>query len=189
MSNPIAMYTSSSLRGYSLLELIVSLGIFSMVMLVVMGAYVTLISLDRQARANNQLAATLSFAVESMARSMRTGTGYDCNAPGGSLNCSEGGSSISFLDSQGQIISYIQKSDGSIGQCTGTSGCLDNNAVSLTDRRINITSLRFYVRGVGVGDDTQPNVTFVIAGTMTTDAGEVSTFSIQTGATQRLIEL
>lgn len=189
MSNPIAMYTPSSLRGYSLLELIVSLGIFSMVMLVVMGAYVTLISLDRQARANNQLAATLSFAVESMARSMRTGTGYDCNAPGGSLNCSEGGSSISFLDSQGQIISYIQKSDGSIGQCTGTSGCLDNNAVSLTDRRINITSLRFYVRGVGVGDDTQPNVTFVIAGTMTTDAGEVSTFSIQTGATQRLIEL
>lgn len=189
MPNPIAMYTSPSSRGYSLLEMIVSLGIFSMVMLVVMGAYVTLISLDRQARANNQLAASLSFAVESMARAMRTGTGYDCGARGGSLNCTGGGDSISFLDSQGQIISYIHKSDGSIGQCTGSSGCLDNNAVSLTDRRINITSLRFYVRGVGVGDDTQPNVTFVIAGTMTTEAGEVSTFSIQTGATQRLIEL
>ena len=189
MSNP-TMSTLPSSRGYSLLELIVSLGIFSMVMLVVMGAYVTLISLDRQARANNQLAASLSFAVESMARSMRTGTGYDCNAPGGSLNCGGGGGdSISFLDSQGQTISYIQKIDGSIGQCTGTSGCLDNNAVSLTDHRINITSLRFYFRGVGVGDDTQPSVTFVIAGTMTTEAGEVSSFSIQTGATQRLIEL
>ncbi|MDQ1299563.1 MAG: putative Type pilus pilin [Patescibacteria group bacterium] len=183
------MSTSLTQRGYSLLEMIVSLGIFSMVMLVVMGAYVTLISLDRQARANNQLAASLSFAVESMARSMRTGTSYDCNAGGNPLNCSSGGGTISFLDSQGQIISYIQKSDGSIGQCTGTPGCLDNNAVSLTDRRINITSLRFYVRGVGVNDDTQPNVTFVIAGTMTTDAGEVTDFSIQTGATQRLIEL
>lgn len=184
------MKTSSPSRGYSLLELIVSLGIFSMVMLVVMGAYVTLISLDRQARANNQLAATLSFAVESMARAMRTGTSYDCNGGGNPFNCSGGGgSSISFLDSQGQTITYIQKSDGSIGQCTGTSGCLDNNAVSLTDRRISISSLRFYVRGVGVGDDTQPNVTFVVAGTMSTEDGKVSSFSIQTGATQRLIEL
>ena len=190
MSNTVAMITSPSSRGYSLLELIVSLGIFSMVMLVVMGAYVTLISLDRQARANNQLAASLSFAVESMARSMRTGTEYDCNGGGTPFTCSgTGGGSISFLDSQGQTITYIQKSDGSIGQCTGTSGCLDNNAVSLTDRRINITSLRFYVRGVGINDDMQPNVTFVVAGTMATEAGEVSTFSIQTGATQRLIEL
>lgn len=190
MPNTITMTTSPSLRGYSLLELIVSLGIFSMVMLVVMGAYVTLISLDRQARANNQLAASLSFAVESMARSMRTGTGYDCNGGGSPFTCSgTGGGSISFLDSQGQAITYIQKSDGSIGQCTGTSGCLDNNAVSLTDHRINITSLRFYVRGVGTGDDMQPSVTFVVAGTMATEAGEVSTFSIQSGATQRLIEL
>jgi len=182
------MSTPKTLRGYTLLELIVSLGIFSMVMLVVMGAYVTLISLDRQARANNQLAASLSFAVESMARSMRTGTGYACNANQSSPNCASGGGSISFLDSQGQTITYQLKNDGSIGQCTG-SLCTDAVAVSLTDHRIDITSLRFYVRGVGVGDDTQPNVTFVIAGSMVTEAGEVSTFSIQTGATQRLIEL
>jgi len=174
--------------GYTLLELIVSLGIFSMVILVVMGAYITLISLDRQARANNQLAASLSFAVESMARSMRTGSAYACNANTSSPNCSSGGTSISFLDTQNQTITYRLKNDGSIGQCTG-SPCTDSTAISLTDHRIDITSLRFYVRGVGIGDVTQPNVTFVVAGTMTTEGGEVSTFSIQTGATQRLIEL
>lgn len=178
-----------SQRGYSLLELIVSLGIFSMVMLVVMSAYVTLISLDRKARANNQLAASLSFAVESMARSMRTGTGYACSANTSSPNCgASGGASISFVDSQSQTITYLLKSDGSIGQCTG-SPCTNSTAVSLTDHRIDISSLRFYVRGVGVGDNIQPRVTFVIAGSMVTEGGEVSTFSIQTGATQRLIEL
>lgn len=182
------MSTSRTQRGYTLLELIVSLGIFSMVMLVVTGAYLTLISLDRQARANNQLAASLSFAVESMARSMRTGTGYACNANGSAPNCASGGSSISFKDSQNQTVTYRLKSDGSIGQCTGGL-CTDATAVALTDPHIDIESLRFYVRGVGTGDNTQPNVTFVISGTMTTSEGETSSFSLQTGATQRLIEL
>ena len=61
------MMNACTKRGYTLVELIVSLGLFSMVMLVVTGAYLTLISLDRQARASNQLSATLSFAVETTA--------------------------------------------------------------------------------------------------------------------------
>ena len=162
-------------RGYTLLELIVSLGLFSIVMLVVMGAYVALISLDRQSRAQNQLAASLSFAVESMARNLRTGTQYDCNSGGSPFNCTgnPGAEKISFLDSQNQVITYIKKNDGSIGQCIGSGSCLDANAVSLTDRRITISSLQFFVRGVGTtGTDAerQPNVTLVIKGTMTTDA-------------------
>jgi len=184
------MYTTQS-RGYTLLELIVSLGIFSMVMLVVMGAYVSLISLDRQARANNQLAASLSFAVESMARSMRTGTSYDCGGGGMPYNCNQGRDSISFIDSQNQIITYALKDNGSIGQCTGAL-CTDATLVPLTDPRIEITSMTFYVRGVGTNgadDLIQPNVTFTIAGSMTTDGGETASFSIQTSATQRLIEL
>lgn len=182
------MMTSTSQRGYTLLELIVSLGLFSMVMLVVMGAYVTLVSLDRQARASNQLAASLSFGIESMARNLRTGTGYACNTNTSSPNCSSGGSSISFTDTQGQLITYRLRSDGSIGQCTGGL-CTDSTAVPLTDRRITISSLRFYVRGVGTGDNLQPQVTFSVAGTMTTDAGESTSFSIQTSAAQRLIEI
>lgn len=201
----MSMMTVRSQRGYSLLELIVSLGIFSMVMLVVMGAYVTLISLDRQARANNQLAASLSFAVESMARSLRTGSEYACNASASVPNCSSSGQSISFcLDGhtcrdgdadQQYLVTYRIKDDGSIGQCTGTTGCLDNNAVSLTDPNIEIESLKFYVRGVDAdsnpltNDNIQPNVTFTISGTMRTEGNEEASFSIQTGATQRLIEL
>jgi len=182
------MMTTRTTRGYSLLELIVSIGLFSAVMLIVMGAYVTLISLDRQARASNQLAASLSYAVESIARSMRTGTDYACNANPSSPNCSSGGTSISFINSEGQAITYRLKTDGSIGECIG-SLCTDASAVALTDPRIDITSLRFYVRGVGASDWLQPQVTLTIAGSMTTDAGETTSFSVQTGATQRLIEL
>lgn len=194
------MTNHTSQRGYSLLELIVSLGIFSVVMLVVTGAYLTLISLDRQARANNQLAATLSFATESMARSMRTGSEYACSANTSSPNCASGGTSISFcLEGQDcrsggasqYLVTYRLKSDGSIGQCTG-SICTDATAVSLTDPRITVDALRFYVRGVGTTGTNaylQPQVIFVVTGTMATDSGESTSFSIQTAATQRLIEI
>jgi prepilin-type N-terminal cleavage/methylation domain-containing protein len=191
-------------RGYTLLELIVSLGIFSMVMLVVLAAYVTLIHLDRQARATNQLASSLSFGIESMARSIRTGTEYACNQSVTSPNCVGGGSSISFClegrtcrdgDSDEEYLTtYMLKDDGSIGQCSGDL-CTNATAISLTDPRIEITDLRFFVRGVDADDNpltndlAQPSVTFIVAGTMVTDGGETTSFSIQTGATQRLIEL
>lgn len=175
-------------RGYTLVELIVSLGLFSMVMVVVTGAYLTLISLDRQSRASNQLSATLAFAVESMARSMRTGTTYMCNQSSSSPNCSSGGTSIAFVDAQGQTVTYLLKSNGSIGQCTG-GVCTSATAVSLTDPRISITSLKFYVVGVGATDRIQPQVTFALKGTMTTDAGETTNFAVQTSATQRYLEI
>ncbi len=185
-------------RGYTLLELIVSLGIFSVVILVVMGAYLTLISLDRLARANSQLATSLSFGIESMARSLRTGSEFVCNGNTNSPNCSAGGTSISFCldgrtcrdgDSDEQYLTtYFLRSNGTIGQCSGRL-CTDSASEPLTDSRIRINDLRFYVRGVGSGDREQPQVTFVLAGAMTTDQGEETTFNIQTSATQRLLEL
>lgn len=175
-------------RGYTLLEMIVSLGIFSLVMVVVTGAYLTLISLDRQARAQNQLVASLSFAVESMARNIRTGTDYACNASSAVPNCaSGGGTSMSFLDSQGQTITFFKKNDGTIGQCTGA--CSEARAVSLTDPLITIQTLTFYVRGVGTADGIQPQATFIIKGSMKTDTGKTTSFTLQTSATQRYIDL
>lgn len=175
-------------RGYSLLELIVSLGLFSLVMLVVMGVYVTLLSVDREARASNQLSASLTFAVESMARSIRTGTQYACNGSTSVPNCPSGGGSITFLNTENQTVTYLLRTDGSLGQCIGGS-CTSSSAVALTDRRITINDLRFYVRGVGATDALQPYVTFALSGTMITDEGETTTFSVQTSATQRYIEL
>ena len=181
------MSTHTPHRGYTLLEMIVSLGIFSLVMVVVTGAYLTLISLDRQARGNNQLVASLSFAVESMARNIRTGTGYACNGSSVSPNCVNGGTSFSFVDSQGQTITYFKKADGTIGQCTGA--CSEARAVSLTDPLITIQSLTFYVRGVGASDTVQPQAIFVIKGTMKTDTNKTTEFTIQTSATQRFIDI
>ncbi len=172
-------------RGFSLIEIIVSVGLFSVVMLVVTSTYLNIIILDKEARATNELTINLSFAVDSIARTVRTGTGYSC-AGAGNGTCSR----LSFTDSTGQTITYLLKtSDGTLGQCTGNGVCDTNTAFSLTDPRIAIASLIFNVRGVGTGDMIQPQTLVSLRGTLAASQGRTADFTLQTSATQRLLEL
>jgi prepilin-type N-terminal cleavage/methylation domain-containing protein len=165
------IYPAHRLRGFSLLELIVSLALFSIVMLIVISTYLALISYDREARATNQLVANLSFAVESMVRNMRTGKNYSCTGN----PCT----SFSFTDSGGQAVTY-----------SSSGGALTQGSVALTAPGITISTLSFYLKGApSTVDGIQPQVTVLIKGTMGTGAGKTSTFSIQTAATQRLIDI
>ena len=180
------MTKSPALRGYSLAELIVAVGIFSMVMLIVMGVYLALISYDRQARATNQLVANLSFAIESMVRTIRTGSQYTCTGD----PCT----AITFNDSEGNPVHYLRRADGTIGQCRGSevSTCSQVNATPLTDPSVTIGTLSFYVRGVGTtgaAAAVQPQVTILVRGTMATDAGKSIDFTIQTSGTQRVLDI
>jgi type II secretory pathway pseudopilin PulG len=182
--------------------MIVSVGIFSIVMLVASGAYVKLVALDRQARATNDLVTNLSFATESMSRSIRTGTGYACTDPSDLTKDGNGNSTsgqchqISFTDNNtGQPVSvtYRRNSTGTLGQCIGiaSGSCNDSTAVVLTDSRVVIAAggLDFYVRGVGANDGAQPWVTFTLTGTMPNgNTGNTLSFTIQSSATQRKTE-
>ena len=175
--------------GFSLVEMIVSVGIFSVVMLIATGAYLTLIDLDRRARAGNDVVNNLSFAIDSMARTIRTGKDYACGAGGG--DCfGTGDSRFSFTDEQGRTVTYLL-ADGTIARCT-SSPCLAANAVPLTDPRVVIDSLTFYVRGTIPGDAIQPHVIFSAHGSV--EVKEAGTavplaFTIETAATQRRIDL
>ncbi len=190
------MSTNTPMRGYTLLEMIVSVGIFSVIMLFVTGAYLTLLSLDREVRATTSLVTNLSFALDSMARSIRTGYNYGCNTSGGAPDGNNGTcNTFSYTDtSLNQTVTYIRKSDGTIGRCIGGGICTDSAAISLTDPNIAIASdgLTFYVRGVGTtgaNGKVQPQVTITAKGIMKASDGRNSDFSIQTAATQRLLDL
>ena len=173
------MTTPTPVRGYSLAELIVAVGIFSMVMLIVMGVYLALISYDRQARATNQLASNFSFAVESMVRNIRTGTSYPTGCS--STPCT----TFSFTDSQGRSVTYALSG----GQLIATVGGF---SAPLTDDAITITDLSFYVRGVGttgVEAIRQPTALILVSGSMPAGSGKDVDFTIETAATQRLLEI
>jgi prepilin-type N-terminal cleavage/methylation domain-containing protein len=181
------MKNATSMRGYTLLEMIVAVGIFAIVMLAATGAYLSLIQLDRHARAVNDVANNLSFAVDSMARSIRTGSDYDCTPGQGGANCWGGtpGTSFGFNDSETPSRSVVYAlSNGQI-----TASINGGTAIPLTDPRITVSALEFRVNGVGTGDQMQPHVIFNVRGTMTTSAQASTTFSIQGSATSRYLEL
>ena len=188
-------------QGFTLIELIVSVGLFALVMLVATGAYYTLIALDRKARATNQVVSSLAFAVDTMTRGVRTGTNYRCL--NGTLdvygNTTAGVNSFcgvfSYTDSTlNTTVTYILKADGTIGRCEGVSSCLDANASSLTDKAIKIDYMGFIVRGVGTNPASpvstqQPIMNVTIKGTIPSgSSGQTVPFSIQESAVQRLID-
>lgn len=173
------MSTLRTHRGYTLLEMIVSVGIFSVVMLVATAAYLTLIHLDRQSRATTDVMSNLSFAVDSMSRAIRTGSDY-CVA-----GCTS--SRFSFIDSEGRRIVYAY-TGGTITQQVESGA-----PAAIVDSRITVPSdgLRFYRWGTAPGAaDGQPRITFVIKGSVVPEPGAAPvTFVVQSGATQRLIDL
>jgi prepilin-type N-terminal cleavage/methylation domain-containing protein len=181
---------TTSKRGFTLIEMIVSLGIFAFVVTVVAGAYLNLVNIDRETRGTNNLVNNLSFAVDSMSRDIRTGTNYQCGGYGGA-NCAVSPSStFTFVDSSGNQVTYLLN-NGEIGECTGTvgSGCTASSATYFTDPGITVSSLAFYVSGVGTTDTQQPIVTFSINGTISASPTDTVSFTTETTATERGIDI
>jgi prepilin-type N-terminal cleavage/methylation domain-containing protein len=173
--------------AFTLVEIMVSVAIFSIVMVAASAAYLNLIALDKQARSTNEVVDNLAFAIDSMARGIRVGTSYNCIGGSGG-NCPAGGTQgFSFTDSSGNIDTYILNTSHEIAECTNIV-CTNSSATPITEPGITISTLTFYVRGVGP-DGVQPQVIIVINGSIATDSRNVpQTFTVETMTTERGID-
>lgn len=170
--------------GFTLIELMVAVGLFAIVMLLASGAYLTMIALNQQAQNITGGIDNLSFAIETMTRSIRTGSGYSCGSLGG--DCPSGASSFSFTDQKGNAVTY-SLSGTSLMQTSGGVQSL------LTDSSVTITSLTFYAFGTkkaSQGDYEQARVSMTVSGTVSAGAGKpAKSFTVETGATMRGTDL
>jgi len=66
--------------GFTLIEMIVSLGVFSVVVTIAVGALLILIASNRQLQDEQAILSNLSFALDSMSRELRTGSNYFCQS-------------------------------------------------------------------------------------------------------------
>lgn len=167
---------ASRFQGYTLIELIVSVGLFALVMMLASGAYLVMIGVNRHVQGVATGIDNLSFALEAMTRTIRTGSDYGC--PSSGMDCTLGGSTFSVIDSSGVNVIYTL-SGGTIIQTR------QGNPVSLTEPSVNVSSLTFYTFGTVPGDTNQPRVTMVITGTVSSGKGKEEKFNIETGATMR----
>lgn len=75
------MYTyAKTTAGFTLIEMIVSLALFSLVVTMGVGSMVILINSNRELRTEQNAMTSLVFAMDSMSREIRTGYNYYCSS-------------------------------------------------------------------------------------------------------------
>ena len=173
-------------KGFSLVELIVAVGLFAIVMSLATGAYLIMISVNRQAQGLATGIDNLSFALETMTRNIRTGINYQCSS------CS-GATSITVTSSNGGSSQVAQTFTYSLANGAITQSIGAGSAAPLTDPSVTVTALTFIVTGqspYSSGQDIQqPYVTILVSGSVTTGPGKTQSFSIETGAVMRGTDL
>jgi prepilin-type N-terminal cleavage/methylation domain-containing protein len=69
-------------KGFTLIEMIISLAIFTVVAVIAVGALLKIIDANKKSQTLKSAINNINFALESMSREMRVGSTYSCNPSG-----------------------------------------------------------------------------------------------------------
>jgi type II secretory pathway pseudopilin PulG len=182
-------------RGFTLIELTVSVALFIVVMLVAVGALLALVDANRKARALESVINNLNITLDGMVRAIRMGSIYNCGGadvpnPATGANCASGGTSFSFAPygsdagDQTERVVYTFSNGQLFRSMQGGS-----NPIAVTAPEVSINSMTFYVVGTVVGDTAQPKVVMVVKGTAGASNKTRTTFYIQATGVQRTLDI
>lgn len=186
--------------GFTLIEMMVAVTIFSIVMLVAVGSLLSIIDANRKAQTLKSVTNNLTFAIESMSRSARVGSRYHCgtgftfskanlDAP---QDCEFGGGILFAFERQNgdttsnddQIVYRYDASNHRIERSIDGG----DTFILITAPEIRIESFEVNLIGSHPSDYRQPRAVFHIAGSISINDRIESTFNIQTSATPRILD-
>lgn len=187
------MYMKHVSRGFTLIEMMVAVALFVVVMMVTVGALLSILDANQKAQATQSVINNLNIALDGMVRTIRAGTNYRCGSTGGNCATTDDfpGDSFEFTKYGGTVGNDADDIEYSLGvdnRLYRKEGTLD--AVAITAAEVVIDDLEFYVQGAGsIPVDQQPRVLIIVRGTVAPGSGSrESTFHIQAFATQREID-
>lgn len=182
-------------QGFTLVELIVSMGLFIVVVFGTTSAMLTMLDASRKAQAMRTAMEGLGFALDDIARSVRVGGNYDCldasavppvfpmsdPAFDSATNSCVG---VKIKMDIGVVAYYVEGTEIK-KSFTPTSGSGGYSGLVLTPPEISISSGSFFDV---LGDQTsdQPRIFIHLLGTAGDKPGFQSQFRIQTVVTARL---
>ena len=163
--------------GFTLIEMLVSVALFTVVLTVTLGAILTIVDANRKARSLMSVMGNLNFAVDSITRSVKTGTGVLTSGGGRCVSTTQ----VDYDGSNGVVgtesVEYCLNSGVLTKQVdTGTP-------LNLTSEDIYIDFLEFTVSGYAAG--SQPRLGIRMQGTVQVSPRVSSSFVIQTSVSQR----
>lgn len=159
---------SKTNKGFTLIEIMVATTIFMIVMLIGMGALVTSSNTANKAKALRTAMDNVSFAMESMTRTLRMGRDYGTS-----------GGSITFMTGGDTPVSTTFGLNG-----TSLARCSNSVCINMTSPEVLVESLEFYVSGSDLLDNIQPSVYITMKGIVNAREEQTS-FAIQTMVSQR----
>lgn len=172
--------------GFTLIEMMVSVALFSVVLTVTLGSILTIADANKKARSLMSVMSNLNFAVDAITRSVKTGSDlsgggdcismdqvdYEASDPGGSARLR-----VTYcLDEDPETLR------GMITKQVGTG-----SALPLTSPDVDIDYMNFGVFGLPAGQ--QPRVAINMEGTVTVSPRVSSNFTIQTTVSQRQLNI
>lgn len=195
---------TSAHGAFSLIELLISMALFSVVLLMATGTLLVVIDANAKAQTTQDAMTNLTLALDSMTREIRTGSGYyctsaaagkpgegrtiqnDCTSGNTALWIMEGGSSLT-AGSGSSRIGYRFTTSGSRGVLQRAIG---NGAwTDVTSSNVNVTGGYFWVTNSLLTDGRQPSVTVYLTGSAGSLDATDSTFTLQTTISKRIIDL
>lgn len=159
--------------GFTLIELITAIGIFSVVIIIVGGIFMAVFFGNRRILALQNLQDNVRFTVESISREIRVGKNFDNSVA----------NQLSFTNSTGQLVVYRLNNNALERSENGVGGTF----FPMTDSSIIVSSLNFYLQGSGAGDGFQPRVTFTIRAQAQVGT-QSAAIDVQTTLSQRLLQ-
>ena len=218
-SLPVSVSFKRSQAGFSLIEMIVSLGLFSVVATVAVGSFLVILAANKQLQTEQSVLTNLSFAIDGMSREIRTGTNYYCVA-GNQLDvfananldtlhgsstrdCAAGRNTtltyhgISFVEggssitgaSASRIAYFFNANDKQLYRKVG-----DQLPQPLLASGVDIKEANFYVTGTdkvrdGDLDTNQPTVSIYISATENALDENAKVHHLHTTVTQRALDI
>lgn len=190
--------TRRSLKeGFSLVELLVAVALFSVVMTISVGALLSLVEANRKARALGLVMNNLNFALENMSRNIRIGSAYHCSSStivppniDATQNCANGGVLFAFEAFNGDPTTatdqIVYRFLGGRIEKSSDGGA---TFIAITAPEVTIEDMQFYAVGTTRGDTEQPRVVMTVRGTAGISSRSKTSFSMQSTISQRVIDL
>lgn len=159
-------------RGFTLLEMLVSVGVFAIFVGLGAGLFLSVLRGERHAAAFRAMEENIRFSMEAMSREMRTGKGFSLL-----------GSELSFTNARGDSVRYRLK--GGVIERSADGGFSFGR---MTSDRVNVAIFAFRLSGEAKSDQKQPRITLLIDANVNDPRVSIPPLHVETTVTQREID-
>lgn len=180
-------------EGFTLVELMVALTLFTFITLAMVSSLYAINNSYRKVVAMRGVLDNLNFAVESMSRTIRTSSDITCDgelATSGARNClfpNNPKSRISMKSTLGREYDVEYRLNTSTKQIEKRidEGSGYGDWIAITSPEISVEKLSFFVHNSNTSDEAQPYVIMLVSGVATAYTGETTEFALHTLISQR----